>query len=45
MDNFKCVNTSIFAGGVHSQTYLFVILDSWFPTLRQQSFVKAPQYM
>lgn len=32
MDNFKCNMPSIFAGGVHSQTYLFVILDSWFPS-------------
>lgn len=42
MDNFKYVNTSIFAGGVHSQTCLFVILDPWFSIFKQQSFVNAP---
>ena len=42
MDNLKYVNTSIFAGGVHSQTCLFVILDPWVPIFRQQSFVKVP---
>lgn len=41
MDNFKCVNTSIFAGGVHSQTFDVCYSRFLIPHLEATEFCKG----